>query len=124
MGIDSLGMFWIGSKAAIEPSYGLADLPDFTAVAVVENFLKQLPVYQGENVPGKHWSCYRSDATKNKKEFDLKQRLVDLLTPTCTQEDLAAIERKSEWHLCPYLRVKQKKMEQELIFYLQRKYFL
>ena len=46
-----------------------------------------------------------------KKEFDLEQRLVDLLTPTCTKEDLAAIERNSEWHFCPYLRVRQKKME-------------
>ena len=115
MGIDSLGIFYIGSRAQIAPSYGLADVPDFTAVAVdigderLQNFLASLPVYEGENVPGKHWSCYRSDATHKKKEFDLKQRLVDLLTPTCTQEDLAAIPSTSEWHLCPYLRVKQKK---------------
>ena len=102
MGIDSLAIFYIGSQAQIAPSYGLADVLDFTAVAA------NLPVYEGENVPGKHWSCYRSDATHKKKEFDLEQRLVDLLTPTCTKEDLAAIERNSEWHFCPYLRVRQK----------------
>ena len=104
MGIDSLAIFYIGSQAQIAPSYGLADVLDFTAVAA------NLPVYEGENVPGKHWSCYRSDATQQKK-IDLEQMLVDLLTPTCTKEDLAAIERNSEWHFCPYLRVRQTKME-------------
>ena len=34
MGIDSLAIFYIGSQAQIAPSYGLADVPDFTAVAV------------------------------------------------------------------------------------------
>ena len=58
MGIDSLAIFYIGSQAQIAPSYGLADVLDFTAVAA------NLPVYEGENVPGKHWSCYRSDATQ------------------------------------------------------------
>ena len=61
MGIDSLAIFYIGSQAQIAPSYGLADVLDFTAVAA------NLPVYEGENVPGKHWSCYRSDATQKKR---------------------------------------------------------
>ena len=111
LGIDSMGIFYIGGTVGVTPSYGLAAVDDLTAVAD-----SRLHVYEGENVPGKHWSCYRSDAEpppKKSRVHDLKQRLVDLLTPTCTQQELDAIPRQSPWHFCPYLRVKQKDMSQD-----------
>ena len=68
IGIDSLAIFYIGSNARIEPQYSLKDVPDLISAAA-----NMLHVYEGENVPGKHWSCYRSNACTKKRVYDLNR---------------------------------------------------
>ena len=71
--------------------------------------------YKGANVPGQHWSSYRQghkDQTNEQK--DLMARLTDLLTPATLPDDLPAAPyygKKSKTF--PYLRLKQKKLDQK-----------
>ena len=111
LGIDSMGIFYIGGTVEVTPSYGLKAVVDLTAVADSDD--SDLHIYEGENTPGKHWSCYRSDATPKNRVHDLHQRLTDLLTPTSSQRELDAIPRRPPWNYCPYLRVKQKNMSED-----------
>ena len=76
-----------------------------------------LDEYQGTNVPGQPWVCYRS------KEFDekpsdknLRQILKDLLALSTTREELNALgvrRTKEGRYYKQYLRIGQKHMDKD-----------
>ena len=62
LGMDSCGIFYIGGSAEVKPYWRLEHLSALTAVA---DYHAELDVYEGNNVPGQHWSCYRSLRNSN-----------------------------------------------------------
>ena len=114
LGIDSCAIFYIGGNVSVTLKWGLQDLDRLTAVAAEgdESWAEHFDKYEGGNVPGQHWECYRSFAYEEPPETKcLRQRLIDLLTPSTSQEALDAIPRISKWFPCPYLRFKHKQMD-------------
>jgi len=116
LGFDSCAIFYIGGNAAIKLAWGLDHLPLLTAVAdemdsdELHPHAWMLHRYSGTNHPGQHWACYRSQAFNEAiRDKNLRDRLVDLLTPSTTPQDLDRIEATG--HYCPYLRLKQKPMD-------------
>jgi len=114
LGIDSCAIFYIGGNVSVTLKWGLQDLDRLTAVAAEgdESWAEHFDKYEGGNVPGQHWECYRSFAYVEPPETKcLRKRLIDLLTPSTSQEALDAIPRISKWFPCPYLRFKHKQMD-------------
>ena len=110
LGFDSCGIFYIGGVVEVVTTWNLDHLHLLTAVADQET---GLDVYEGNAYPGQPWKCYRSrkeretDADKN-----VKERLTDLLTPSTTEDQLQRIPRRDGVYYCPYLRLKQKALQQ------------
>ena len=119
LGFDSCGIFYLGGTVQAKPQYCLSDIDSLTAVAGVlgnehlsGNFFGvDLHTYKGQQTPGKHWSCYKSEKLKAQK--NLTNRLKDLLTPSTTQKDLATIPIREGKKYCPYLRLKQKEVDRK-----------
>ena len=109
LGFDSQAIFYVGGKVQVKLDWGIDSIPEITAVA---EDLKQssLHEYDGQNVPGQHWACYRSyrgnDADHEK---DLAQMLQDLLQQSTNQAELDDIPKRPWANYCPYIRIKQKK---------------
>ena len=61
--------------------------------------------YEGNSLPGQHWSAYRP------KPSLLPDVLDGLLSPTTREDALKAMDRPNDY--CPYLRTKQKAMSHE-----------
>ena len=111
LGLDSIGIFYIGGQVQVSLPWGIDDIDDLTAVA---DILKdsELDEYEGQNHPGQHWRAYRSIKHKEKDtDKDLSQRLRNLLTPSTAVADLQKIPKRENVLYCPFLRIKQKKMD-------------
>ena len=81
-----------------------------TAVAGEE---KHLCCYRYPAAPGKPWHCYRSEKyNEESTDKKLEDRLLDLLTPSTTVEELKNIARNPGSWYCPYLRLKQKQLDE------------
>jgi hypothetical protein len=118
LGFDSCGIFYIGGAAEVTPLYGLDHLSKLTAVAgeeLHEELFLEMDEYKGANVPGQHWSCYRQGhKNQTDEQKDLMARLTDLLTPATLPDDLpAAVYYGKKSKTFPYLRLKQKKLDQK-----------
>ena len=108
LGFDSCGIFCIGGSVQVSTPWSLQHIDILAAVAGDH---PDLDVYEGTNVPGQPWACYRSRTFNERPtDKDLKARLRDLLTPSTTTEELENIPRREGKHYCPYLRLKQKPM--------------
>ncbi len=114
LGFDSCGIFYIGGAAEVTPLYGLDQLSKLTAVAgeeLHEELFLEMDEYKGVNVPGQHWSSYRQGhKNQTNEEKNLMARLTDLLTPATLPDDLP---EKVYGKTFPYLRMKQKKLDQK-----------
>ena len=113
LGLDSCAIFYIGGTVQVKPEWGLGDVNMLSAIAITAVADARLDEYVGQNTPGQHWSCYRSEA-KKKGDRNLQDRLRDLLAPSTTQDALDLIPKRerslTEFGMyCPYLRLKQKK---------------
>ena len=112
LGLDSCGIFYIGGNIQATLNWGLEQLGDLTAVAE-QMQESNLDVYHGAQHPGQFWTAYRSKKKELDKDKNLKQRLVDLLTPTTTAIELRGIEKREGSCYCPYLRFKEKRLNKE-----------
>ena len=119
LGIESCGIFYIGGVVGVTMNWMLTDINILTAVAddmdrlCSEKRRDLLDRYDGFSgpPPGQHWACYRSQKhVECYAEKSLTQRLVELLTPSTTQEELDMLPRGKNKY-CPHLRFKQKKMD-------------
>ena len=111
LGFDSCGIWYIGGRVKVSMPWNLTHIDELTAVAGKN---PNLPIYDlTNNHPGQPWQCYRSFKNKesNPEDKDLRARLVDLLTPDTTQEELDQIAKTKVY--CPYLKLKQKPMKEE-----------
>ena len=111
LGFDSCGIWYIGGRVKVSMPWNLTHIDELTAVAGKN---PNLPIYDlTNNHPGQPWQCYRSFKNKesNPEDKDLRARLVDLLTPDTTQEELDQIAWTNVY--CPYLKLKQKPMNEE-----------
>ena len=94
----------------------LTDINILTAVAddmerLCSEKQRELDLHDGFTCPGQHWACYRSQKyVESHAEKDLRQRLVELLTLSTTQEELDMLPRGKNKY-CSHLRFKQKKMD-------------
>ena len=94
----------------------LTDINILTAVAddmerLCSEKQRELDLHDGFSCPGQHWADYRSQKyLESDAEKDLRQRLVELLTLSTTQEELDMLPRGKNKY-CPHLRFKQKKMD-------------
>ena len=91
----------------------LTDLTQFVHQKYVARVAGQLglEVYEGQNIPGQHWKCYRSRAyDETDRDKNLAHRLTEMLTPSTTPADLEVIPKRRNKKYCPYLRLAQKKM--------------
>ena len=105
LGFDSCGIFYIGGSVKVSLQYDLGDMTMLTS-AVAED-LHLLHVYDMNNAPGQAHCSYQP------KEKSLAEKLTSLLTPTDTEQSLAAIEGRPGKNYCRYLRLKQKPLRQE-----------
>jgi len=119
LGFDSCAIFYIGGKVQVRMPWSLQHIDILTAVAA-EVALKckeredgmQLDWYEGPNCPGYHGQSYRSRGlNESNDEKDLKQTLINMLTPSRTQEWLDAFYGR-KWG-GGYLRLKQKAMDKK-----------
>ena len=115
LGFDSMGIFYLGGRVEVKMPWNHRHVQILAAVTGTRSGANEnLDVYGGANVPGQPWHCYRSKAFNEKpSDKDLEARLRDLLTPSTEQEELASIPRLSPGGHCPYLRLKQKAMNQK-----------
>ena len=90
-------------------------LKDVQTLTAVKGDCPGLHTYRCNNPPGQPWHSYRSaDNKKHKSEYkDLHQRLVELLTVTTTDDELARIPKRSGTAYCPYLRLRQKQLDRD-----------
>ena len=111
LGFDSMGIFYCGGQVEVKMPWNLGHVQILSAVTdACHGANEHLDVYEGENVPGQPWHCYRSKAFNEKpSNKDLEARLRDLLTPSTKPEELAMLPRGKNWWHCSYLRLKQKK---------------
>ena len=110
LGLDSCGIFYIGGVVKVLPSWNLDHLDLLTAVADQET---GLDVYAGLAYPGQPWKCYRSRKERETDDYkNLEEKLTDLLTPSTTEDQLQRIPRRDGVYYCPYLRLKQKALQQ------------
>ena len=109
LGFDSCAIFYIGGGASIQRPWDVDHIPVLARAAGDE---EGLDIYEGANCPGQHWSCYRFKTNQKKEESDPKARLHDLLDRSTDEEELSRMPR-GEKHFCPFLRLKQKNMEQK-----------
>ena len=111
LGFDSCGIFYIGGNVKVTLDWGFERINQLIAVAAE---LDDLDVYEGLNVPGQPWFCYKSERGAKEKDADknLNDRLVALLTPSTPEEELnkLAWRQHDGKRYCPYLKWKQKKM--------------
>ena len=115
LGLDSCGIFYIGGNVQVTLTWSLGDLQELTAVVAgpIES-KKDLHVFEGSNHPGQPWGCYKEKKEREKDfEKNLQARLIDLLTPSSTPEDLEQVTRREGSFYCPYLRLKQKPLNIE-----------
>ena len=92
LGFDSCGIFHIGGHAEVVPSWGFKQIGILTAVPGDQ---ADLDVYEGANVPGQPWNCYRSkDKHAAAVGKHLHARLSDLLTLSTTTEELERIQHR------------------------------
>jgi hypothetical protein len=111
LGIDSCGIFYIGGAVFVDIPWGVPEIPILTAVAGNHPLLDN---WEGANVPGQQWHCYRSRCYKEvAKDKNLEARLVDLLTQTTSRDELDSIPKRKGSLYCPYLRLKQKPMDKD-----------
>jgi hypothetical protein len=109
LGFDSCGIFYIGGCVQVSTPWSLQHIPILAAVAGDQ---EDLDVYQGENVPGQPWHCYRSKAhQETPADKNLMARLRDLLTLSTTTDELQSIPPRAGVCYCAYLRLKQKPMD-------------
>ena len=65
-------------------------------------------------MPGQPWACYRSTRYKEENiEKHLESRLSELLVPSPTPPQLKGIQKQDGRFYCPYLRLKQNKMDKD-----------
>jgi len=118
LGWDSCGIFYIGGSVQVSMPWELKDIGILTAVAdeieqdCADND-QHLDTYGGQNWPGQPWKCYRTKKKEDDHQKSLEARLVDLLTPSTTVEQLAAIPKRDGTSYCPYLRLKQKMLDKD-----------
>ena len=119
LGFDSCGIFYIGGMVRVTLDWGFERINQLTAVAADLEIIRpdDLDVYEGQNYPGQPWHCYKSVRGAKEKEADknLNERLVALLTPTTTEEQLDTLtwRQQDTKRFCPYLKWKQKKMHKK-----------
>jgi hypothetical protein len=120
LGLDSCGIFYIGGNVQVSPCWSLEHIDVLTAVAgdmdqkCQERQCKPLDVYEGQKVPGQHWSAYRSKSlNEGDDQKNLKERLEHLLRPSTTQAHLNLIPLRKGTNYCPYLRFRQKALDKE-----------
>ena len=112
LGFDSCGIWYIGGQVEIRMPWMLQHVD---ILAATEGECEHLDTYRCNNPPGQAWHSYRSaENNKHKPELkDLRQRLVDLLTLTTTEEALARIPKRDGAAYCPYLRLRQKQLNKD-----------
>jgi hypothetical protein len=114
LGFDSCGIFFIGGRVQVYTPQVSSHLNIEDLAAVADWEVEGLDVYDGTNVPGQPWHCYRSRAYQERPdEKDLEARLRDLLMPSTTPEELAMIPTREGVEYCPDLRLTQRNMEQD-----------
>lgn len=129
LGFDSCGIFYIGGKAQVSPTWCFSDIDWLCAVgeapAVADKVsssavadkanktdrkLHPFTGPEGGNFPGQLWWSYRSvkeDETWSKKDF--KARLTEMLEPTTNDDEYVAWFQQNQGKgYCPFLRIKQK----------------
>ncbi len=130
LGLDSCGIFYLGGTVEVSMPWSVDEIDVLTAVAEDEGSAPleeadnpctsisicppMLDQYRGQNHPGQHWGCYRSKSFhETNQDRNLRQRLVDLLTPSTTPEELRDLQSQKQGFYCPYLRLRQKRMDKE-----------
>ena len=123
LGLDSCGIFYIGGNVKVSLPWSLEHIDVLTAVAGDMDQMSQteqglaLDVYEGQNLPGQHWACYRSTSFNEKEDQkNLRARLEDLLRPSSTPAHLDRIPHRPGGKgatYCPYLRFRQKALDKE-----------
>ena len=105
LGFDSMGACYIGGIVEVSLPWRLAGIDTLTAVAgndPEEPWAPPFDIVEGENCPGQLWQCYRSQK-ENEPAWnkDLRQRMVDLLTPSTSDETLEALQAEKDQPLLP-----------------------
>ena len=113
LGFDSCGIFYIGGKVEVDLKWNLGHVDILAAVAGDDDEVAGQPLhkYGGVSAPGQPWTCYRSYAGNEPAETkNLRDRLVDLLTPSTPQSELDLIREREPGNHCPFLRLTEKRL--------------